>query len=86
MSELSDTYQLDKHEQNFVRRMVETGRFPDAKAVIQAGLETSMKQIDDLENLRDAIAQGDADIEAGRTYEYSNAEEMIADILDLEQD
>ena len=73
MDEFRDTFRLDKHERNFVRRMVEIGRFTDVKAVIQAGLETLMVQIAELKGLRDAIALGDANIEAGGTNEYSNA-------------
>jgi len=66
----------------FLANMVEKGRFGNRTEVVRAGL----RLLEDYENnekikrLRALVAEGDADIEAGRVTEYDNAQALESSI------
>lgn len=53
-----------------ISRQVETGEYGNASEVVHAGLRLPEQEQLKLEALRQAIAEGDADIKAGRTRTY----------------
>jgi antitoxin ParD1/3/4 len=69
---------LKKNEVSFLSEMVKSGRFASRAEVIRAGL----RLLEDYEyhqkakRLQVLIAQGDADIKAGRMTEYASAKEL----------
>ncbi|HNT30483.1 MAG TPA: type II toxin-antitoxin system ParD family antitoxin [bacterium] len=72
------SFTLGERDIEFLANMVEKGRFGNRTEVVRAGL----RLLEDYENnekikrLRALIAEGDADIEAGRITEYDNAQEF----------
>lgn len=72
------SFTLGERDIEFLTNMVEKGRFGNRTEVVRAGL----RLLEDYENnekikrLRALIAEGDADIEAGRITEYDNAQEL----------
>lgn len=76
------SFTLSERDINFLTNMVEKGRFGNRTEVVRAGL----RLLEDYENnekikrLRALIAEGDADIEAGRITEYDNAQELESSI------
>ena len=72
------SFTLGERDIEFLTNMVEKGRFGNRTEVVRAGL----RLLEDYENnekikrLRALIAEGDADIEAGRITEYDNAKEL----------
>ena len=70
----------------FVKEQVESGLFDNASEVHRAALAQMARQEEErrlrLEKLRQDIALGDADIEAGRTHEYESAESLYSAIVD----
>ncbi|MBK1883526.1 type II toxin-antitoxin system ParD family antitoxin [Luteolibacter pohnpeiensis] len=72
---LTDT--LDR----FVKQQVETGLFNNASEVHRAALARMARDEEErclrLEKLRQDIAAGDADIEAGRMREYRSADSLF---------
>lgn len=77
------SFSLGDHDRNFIQSQVADGRFGNRTEVVRAGL----RLLEDYENqqklqrLRAAIAQGDADIVAGRLTEYGSAEALLADVM-----
>jgi len=77
------SFALGDHDRAFIADMVENGRFGNRTEVVRAGLrllqdyENSQK----LHRLRTLIAEGDADIKAGRVSEYGNADDLFQDIV-----
>ena len=71
---------------HFVKAQVESGLFNNASEVHRAALAQMARQEEErrlrLEKLRQDIALGDADIEAGRTQEYESAESLYSAIVD----
>ena len=73
---------LKKNEVSFLSEMVKSGRFASRAEVIRAGL----RLLEDYEyhqkakRLQVLIAQGDADIKAGRMTEYADAK-VLADAI-----
>ena len=65
-------------------RHLAKGNYGSADEVVRAGLQLldeSEENGAELEELRRLIAEGDADIAAGRVYRYASAEELMADII-----
>jgi antitoxin ParD1/3/4 len=64
----------------FVKKQVESGMFNNASEVHRAALSRMARQEEEralrLERLRQEIAAGDADIEAGRVHEFDSAESL----------
>lgn len=64
----------------FVKKQVESGMFNNASEVHRAALARMARQEEEralrLERLRQEIAAGDADIEAGRVHEFDSAESL----------
>ena len=78
------SFTLGSHDRDFIADMVENGRFGNRTEVVRAGL----RLLQDYENtqkmrrLQALIAEGDADMAAGRVTEYGSAKELITDILE----
>ncbi len=76
------SFTLGERDIEFLTNMVEKGRFGNRTEVVRA----SLRLLEDYENnekikrLRALIAEGDADIEAGRITEYDNAQELESSI------
>ena len=70
----------DRYEQ-FIARQVEEGRFNNASEVIRAGLRMLEDYETRLGALRQEIAKGDSDIEAGRVIPYAGADDLFQDII-----
>lgn len=78
------SFTLGEHDRSFISDMVKKGRFGNRTEVVRAGL----RLLQDYENtqkmrrLRSAIAEGDADIEAGHFTEYKNADDLLGSITE----
>ncbi len=78
------SFTLGEHDRSFIADMVNKGRFGNRTEVVRAGL----RLLQDYENtqkmrrLRSAIAEGDADIEAGHLTEYKNADDLLEGIME----
>ena len=78
------SFTLGEHDRSFISEMVDKGRFGNRTEVVRAGL----RLLQDYENaqkmrrLRSAIAEGDADIEAGRFTEYNDADDLLKSITE----
>lgn len=74
--------QLSEGDAEFVRRCVREGRFPDANAVVEAGLRLLAEREEEerlqLERLRAEVKKGMDDLEAGRYTEVNSPEELQA--------
>lgn len=77
------SFTLGERDISFLSDMVEKGRFGSRTEVVRA----SLRLLEDYENnqkiqrLRAMIAQGDADIEAGRVTEYASATDLASSII-----
>lgn len=70
----------------FITRQVKEGRFNNASEVVRAGLRMLEDYETRLQETRALIRAGDADIKAGNVIEYSNAEDLTADIVERGMD
>ncbi|MCW2306129.1 type II toxin-antitoxin system ParD family antitoxin [Rhodobium gokarnense] len=75
------SYSVGTRYEAFIARQVEEGRFNNASEVVRAGLRMLEDYETRLGDLRDAIAKGDADIEAGNVFEYAGAQDLTDDIV-----
>ena len=66
---------------DFVEAQVETGRYENADAVVRAGLSILKEREREQEELRAAIAEGEAAYQRGEYKEYGSAEELFDDIM-----
>ena len=81
---MSRTYTPGPEADAIVDRQLASGNFRSADEVVRAGLQLlqeSEGDLEDIEELRRLIAEGDADIAAGRVHSYASAEELMADII-----
>jgi antitoxin ParD1/3/4 len=82
---MSKIYTPGPEADAIIERQLATGNFASADEVVRAGLQLLQEHIEleglELDELRRVIAEGDADIAAGRVYEYASAEEFLADII-----
>jgi antitoxin ParD1/3/4 len=75
----SDTISLDERERAFVAEQIANGRFASAVDVVRAGLRLLELEQRKLEDLRQLIADGDADLAAGRSRAYQPGD-LVAEI------
>jgi antitoxin ParD1/3/4 len=84
---MSRAYTPGPEADAIVERQLAKGRYGSADEVLRASLqlleehESEWEDPENLEELRRLIAEGDADIAAGRAYRYASAEEFLADII-----
>jgi antitoxin ParD1/3/4 len=82
---MSRTYTPGPEADAIVEQLLAKGGYRSAEEVVRAGLQllqvSEPESEAELEELRRLIAEGDADIAAGRVYSYASAEELTADII-----
>jgi antitoxin ParD1/3/4 len=82
---MSKTYTPGPEADAIVEQLLVTGHYRSADEIMRAGLQllqaSEPESEAELEELRRLIAEGDADIAAGRVYRYASAEELTADII-----
>lgn len=66
------SFSLGEHFTTFIEEQVESGRYATASDVIRAGLRLLENEETKLAQLRQFIAEGIADIDAGRVVEDSD--------------
>jgi antitoxin ParD1/3/4 len=66
----------------FIDKQVASGRFNNASEVVRAALRLLEDEEAKLEELRALIAEGDADIAAGRVIEVDDIEAFTRDIIE----
>jgi antitoxin ParD1/3/4 len=66
---MADSYSLGEHFEQFVQAQLATGRYADASAVLRDALRLMEARERKLAALDAAIAEGLADVEAGRVYD-----------------
>lgn len=76
---------LTDHQDEFVDRLVKSGRFQNASEVLRHGLRLVEAQDAEeharLKALREAARMGVADIEAGRFSTFTSASKLASDLL-----
>jgi antitoxin ParD1/3/4 len=83
-SYMSRTYTPGPEADVIVEQQLAKGSYASADQVVRAALqllEASEESEAELEELQQLIAEGDADMAAGRVYRYASAEELTADIV-----
>jgi antitoxin ParD1/3/4 len=78
---MSKTYTPGPEADVIVERQLAKGNYGTADEVVRASLQLLEEHEAELEELRRLIAEGDADIAAGRVHRYASAEEFLADII-----
>jgi antitoxin ParD1/3/4 len=78
---MSKTYTPGPEADVIVERQLAKGNYGTADEVVRASLQFLEEHEAELEELRRLIAEGDADIAAGRVHRYASAEEFLADII-----
>jgi antitoxin ParD1/3/4 len=82
---MSRTYTPGPEADAIVEQLLANGHYSSADEVVRASLQllhaSEPESEAELEELRRLIAEGDADIAAGRVYSYASAEEFLADII-----
>jgi antitoxin ParD1/3/4 len=73
------TFSIPEEQHAFVQGQIAAGNFADETEVVAAGLAVLMREAK-VRELRTLIAEGDADIAAGRVYEYETTEDFFKDI------
>ncbi|MFN3225430.1 MAG: type II toxin-antitoxin system ParD family antitoxin [Hyphomicrobiales bacterium] len=81
MANVKKSYVVGERYEEFVARQIEAGRYNNASEVVRAGLRMLEDYETRLSSLRDEIAKGEADIEAGRMTSYDNAQELFDDVM-----
>jgi len=82
---MTKTYTPGPDADSIVEQLLAKGHYSSADEVVRASLQllqaSEPESEAELEELRRLIAEGDADIAAGRVYSYASAEEFMADIV-----
>ncbi len=78
---MTDTRKITGSMSDWVDSQIQAGRFADENQAIEAGWVALADRDAKISNLNSLIQQGLDDVEAGRTYEYANADEAINDIM-----
>lgn len=69
---------LTNHQSEVVDRLVESGRYQNASEVLRTGLrmveEAESAYLTKMNELRDAIEQGQRDMESGKTRQFTGDE------------
>lgn len=81
MANTKKSYVVGDRYESFIASQLEQGRFNNASEVVRAGLRMLEDQETKLASLRAAIAEGDADIDAGRVTTYADAKALTDDII-----
>ncbi|WP_334145788.1 type II toxin-antitoxin system ParD family antitoxin [Hyphomicrobium sp.] len=68
------TISLTSKDDAFISNQIEAGEYGNASEVVRAGLRLLEQEQVKLAALRQAIAEGDADIKAGRTRPYQQGQ------------
>ena len=68
-------------EREFIVGEIASGKFGDAAEVLHAGLAL-LERESKLRELRRLIAEGEADIEDGRTHSFEDADEMAKFVIE----
>ena len=70
---------VSDHRREFIEEELAAGAYADEAEIVEAALEL-LENKKKLTALRAAIAEGDADIEAGRVHRYASTEDFLADM------
>lgn len=70
---------VSDHRREFIEEELAAGTYANEAEVIDAALEL-LESSKKLAALRTLIAEGDADIAAGRVHRYASTEDFLADI------
>lgn len=81
MGNARSSYVVGDRYESFISDQIEAGRFNNASEVVRAGLRMLEDYETRLNNLRGLIAEGDADIKAGRFTSYNKAGDLLKDIM-----
>lgn len=81
MANTKKSYVVGERYEEFVARQIELGRYNNASEVVRAGLRMLEDYETRLASLREEIAQGEADIAAGRVTTYANAQQLFDDVM-----
>ncbi len=71
---------LGKYWEDFIKAQIATGRYGSASEVVRDGLRVLESRTDKLDKLRDALAEGIAQADAGIFAEPFTSDDIIADI------
>lgn len=81
MANARSSYVVGDRYEAFISEQIKAGRFNNASEVVRAGLRMLEDYETRLNNLRELIAEGEADIAAGRYTTYKNAGDLFKDIM-----
>jgi putative addiction module CopG family antidote len=70
---------VSDHRREFIDEEIAAGTYADEAEIVDAALEL-LENKKRLGALRTLIAEGDADVAAGRVHRYGGTEEFLADI------
>ena len=79
MDDKTISISISGDEQEFIAAQIASGNYADEKELLHAGL-ASLERETKLRELRRLIAEGDADIAAGRVHDYATTEDFLKDI------
>jgi len=68
--------------EKFIDQQVGSGRFNNASEVVRAGLRLLEDEEAKLQQLRALIAEGDADLAAGRYTVYESTDDLVGTIME----
>ncbi|WP_404862247.1 type II toxin-antitoxin system ParD family antitoxin [Georhizobium sp. MAB10] len=71
---------IGEYFDGFIESQIASGRFNNASEVVRAALRLLETEEAKLAELRALIAEGDADIAAGRYFTYESADDLVRDI------
>lgn len=83
MSDDTITVSISEEEREFVAEQLATGNYSDEADVVRAALSL-LKVQQKVGTLRALIAEGDADVAAGRIHEYKTSDDFLRDITSKE--
>jgi antitoxin ParD1/3/4 len=76
MDDLRITISVSDEDKQFIAEQIAAGNFADESEMVHAGL-TALGREAKVRELRRLIAEGDADIAAGRVYAFDTPEDMM---------
>jgi putative addiction module CopG family antidote len=80
MDDRTITVSISNEEDEFIAGQISAGNFSDENAIIKAGL-AALERETKLRELRGLIAEGDADIAAGRVHAFDTSEDMMRAVV-----
>ncbi len=83
------TYTIGQHYDEFIKKMLEDGRYNNASEIIRAGLglledDTRLREVK-LEEMRKAVRKGIDDLENGRYTSLENDEDVRSFFEEIKQ-